>query len=672
MKSTYELKKPPTRRKIALLLAFAVFISAFVTTPAEVGANEGGGNSTSTGTVEATLFGLDEFFVGVPVTGAVYFELKDAVFLAEIFETDFRISGLPPGLTAGAPRRVNDTLVVVPISGTPTQVNSSTAVIAIPAHLPARNILRGRQPLGISPQTFTLPPVGASAVLRQQRATFDLNPNNTAQHRDIQMQLSLNEHIIRAVAYGNYRLIEGIDFTLVTEGAFRVHTHFLRQLPVGEWPLTFEMRQGASPDFSLVIIDTRIPTPQEPQPGAELNTRLLNPPPPGDEFIFINGGQNIHLGSLGLETGRGVIRPVMQNGQASFWIRADILEYLAWLYPNAVIEARTRVGTLHFPTHLLDILRGAKAAIAAQRLEYDQVYVRITLTDESQNQQYTERVQNTFPGGQALSPLVNLTIELVRRSDQQVFFTVRELTSPLEWRLTIMPPPGIIRYGAFWFNEAPSRLEFVPHRGNGPHEAILRSIYTGTHGIINNGAILSDVPAESWGFDPAYTAAYKGLIQAVGGRLSPGTPITRAEFVQLLSFALQLPGPGFIPGFYRDVPVGHWAYDAVSRARYAGLLDGEESFRPDEPITRQEMISMTAQAITRGQPVQPPGNRPLSNYFTDYNDIATHHRLSVQTALNHGIFIGLPDNTIRPNAHATRLEAVSAAVALARVLGNID
>jgi hypothetical protein len=358
------------------------------------------------------------------------------------------------------------------------------------------------------------------------------------------------------------------------------------------------MRLGANPDLTLVVIDTRVATPPEPEPGADVDTSLLQRPPGGEHLIFISGAPPLRIDTLGLESGRATLRPGLQGGQHAMWIRADILEDLALRFPFATLEIHTRMGLLRFPTYLLDILRGAKAAIAQERLEYDQVYVRITLTDRSSDPQLHQRVQQVFPGGQVLAPLVDVTVELLRRSSHQVFFTVREFTRPLDWIQTIMPQTGIVRYGGFWFNPAPARIEFAPHRAHGPNEVVIRSIYTGVHGVVNNGAIVTDLSEDSWGFGRAAVAANKGLIQATGGRISPGTSITRAEFAQLLSFALQLPGPGFMPDFYVDVPPTSWAFDPIARARYAGLLDGEYFFRPGEAITRQEMISMAASRIT--------------------------------------------------------------------------
>ncbi|MCL2189388.1 MAG: S-layer homology domain-containing protein [Defluviitaleaceae bacterium] len=620
------------------------------------------------GVFEATLHGLDALYVNVFTYGEVHFDLEDAELHAEIFEEDFRLFGLPPGLIADTPRRVSDTRVVVPISGAPTFAMGYSTLRVSPV-IAGRNVIRGVQPLGVSPTEFNLPEIIRSAVVANQRATFDLNPANFALHRDIQVHILSNEQILRAVMYRNYPLIEGIDFSVIGEDIFRVHTHFLRQLPVGEWPLTFDMRQGASPQFSMEIIDTRITAPQEPRPANVLDTRLLGGD--GDALIFIDGARPLQLSALNLAGGSGRIVPALQDGRASLWLRADILNDLGHRYPHATLEIHTRLGTLRFPAALLDILRDARLAVALERLDLDQVYVRITLTDMSNNAQLLSRVQQVFAGGQVLSPLVDVTIELIRRSDMQVFFTVLEFTRPIEWIQSIMPTTGIVRYGAFWFNPSPPRLEFAPHRPHGANEVLIRSIYTGVHGIINNGAIINDLAHDNWGFAHSSVAANTGLVQAQNGILAPHATITRAEFIQLLSFAMQLPSHRPMPEFYADVPANHWAFDPIARARFAGLLDGEVNFRPNAPITRQEMISITASAIMHSRRERAPIDKPLEHHIVDHHEIAAQHRFAVQTALNYEIFRGLPDNTFRPNIHATRLEAVAVIVELARVVGNL-
>ena len=640
--------------------------------------------SFSAGAVSVVLLGLDMLYVGVPAVAEVRFTAIDAVFLEDIFPEDFRITGLPLGLTVGEPRRVSATVVIVPISGTPMVAIPTITSLHIQPTLHARNILRGDQPLPITlerpravyrPFEFPIAEVFPSAHLGfNQRATFDLNPYSL-QHRDVLMHLQLPyDYELRRVLFRNYELIEGIDFMRQANG-FLVRARFLAQLAVGEWPVTFDMHRGANPQFLMNIIDTRLPDPNaeenQNQPGADLDMSLLLRDAT-DFFVFATGVPPTHISRLGLESGFGRVRPLIPDGRGSLLIRADVLEYLAWRHPTAILEAQTRLGLFRFPTYLLDILRGAKAAIAAEQLWYDEVYVRITFTDVSGSDAVNSRIAQSFPGSQTLSAPTDLTVELLRRSDLYVFFTVQEFLRPFEWVQAIMPQTGIVRYGAFWMNETPSRLEFAPHvTGAGLSEVMIRSIFTGVHAIVNNGAIITDVSWSSWGFEPAYTAARTGLVQVVGGNLTPDAPMSRAEFVQLLSFGLQLGAPGFLPAEFADVPAYHWAQNAVHRALYWGLLPADTYFRPDEAITRAEAIVMISTAIARGRPVRLPQPQSLA-IFNDHWEIHLHYRAAVQQALDHGVFIGFPDASLRPNADATRMEVISMMVQLVRIMGNLD
>jgi hypothetical protein len=448
-------------------------------------------------------------------------------------------------------------------------------------------------------------------------------------------------------------------------------TAFLRQLAIGEWPLVFSMYRGASPHVMLNIIDTRITAADEGTPAPEPDRSLLYDMMDDDLLIFVSGAPPVRISTLNLENGLGSVRPVMQGGQASMWIRADVLNYLAWRHRNAILEARTTLGNLRFPTYMLDLLRGARAAIAVESLPYDMVYVRITFTDVSGDAAIAARIQQAFPGGQTLAPATDLQIELVRRSDHHVFFTVRELLRPFEWHQTIMPPSGVMRLGAFWFNNSPMRLEYAPHRIRSANDVVIRSIFTGTHAIVQHGTFVNDISFHHWAFERAYTATRTGLVQIQGGNIVGSTPMTRAEFAQLISFGLQLMSPGFVPAF-DDVLSNHWAHDAIMRVRYAGLLDNEALFRPDAHITRGEVMTIISMAITRGITERPRQNRPLANYFDDHLTILAHQRISLQLASDYGIFFGFPDASLRPNDIATRMESISMVVALMRVMGGID
>ncbi|MCL2695493.1 MAG: type I pullulanase [Clostridiales bacterium] len=90
--------------------------------------------------VTVTSSGLDNLKVGQPVTGSVVYTLHDDTYKASITSANFNVSGLPAGLTAGAAVRTSDTVVTVPITGTPTTTNTNTVKLTLPSMIPVANL----------------------------------------------------------------------------------------------------------------------------------------------------------------------------------------------------------------------------------------------------------------------------------------------------------------------------------------------------------------------------------------------------------------------------------------------------------------------------------------------------------------------------------------------------
>lgn len=53
---------------------------------------------------------------------------------------------------------------------------------------------------------------------------------------------------------------------------------------------------------------------------------------------------------------------------------------------------------------------------------------------------------------------------------------------------------------------------------------------------------------------------------------------------------------------FEDVPVDHWAYDAVAQLAADGVIEGygDGTYRGDQAITRFEMAQMVARAMAKG------------------------------------------------------------------------
>ena len=138
------------------------------------------------------------------------------------------------------------------------------------------------------------------------------------------------------------------------------------------------------------------------------------------------------------------------------------------------------------------------------------------------------------------------------------------------------------------------------------------------------------------------------------GTFQPDKKITRAEFAAIIVKAFALcPGGEKVFADTAD----HWARESIKTAAYHGIVSGydENNFGPDDTITRDQMAVM----IVRAAGLE-AGTAKLG--FADSQSISDWAREDVAAAVGHGIISGYPDNTVRPQNHATRAEAVTVIV----------
>ena len=170
----------------------------------------------------------------------------------------------------------------------------------------------------------------------------------------------------------------------------------------------------------------------------------------------------------------------------------------------------------------------------------------------------------------------------------------------------------------------------------------------------------ADVPANHWARADIDAATSAGLFQGVTAtHFGLGSTITRAQFVTVLVrlFGWSTVRPD-VPS-YSDCDASRWYYAAVETAHANDALPAyATTFRPNDPITREEMASMLVRGL---------GYSTLAGQMSDislpFQDV-TSNRGYIAIAYDFGIVGGYDDGTFRPRAVATREEA---AVMLMRV-----
>jgi len=168
----------------------------------------------------------------------------------------------------------------------------------------------------------------------------------------------------------------------------------------------------------------------------------------------------------------------------------------------------------------------------------------------------------------------------------------------------------------------------------------------------------SDVPRDHWAAQSVRRAGELGLFQGVGGgRFGLGEPITRAAFVTALVrlFGWEAERPQS-PAF-SDVPAGAWYFSAVETAfAHDAFRLQQGRFRPEDPITREEMAVMlvrslgyTSLAVTLGAEECP---------FTDVSVSPGY----ITLAYDLGIVGGTGNGRFDPGSSAAREQAAAVLV----------
>lgn len=166
-----------------------------------------------------------------------------------------------------------------------------------------------------------------------------------------------------------------------------------------------------------------------------------------------------------------------------------------------------------------------------------------------------------------------------------------------------------------------------------------------------------------WSKKDVEALAARHVVHGVSAtQFDPDRLIIRAELTALLlnmlaadpARALLVEGSA-TPAF-RDVPPGAWSFAVVETAARHGLVKGSDGlFRPDDPVTREEMAAMLLRAM--GQEEKAPGTARAQLPFKNVDRISAWVVGVVAGAWQKGLLRGVSAEELRPRAGATRAEA---------------
>ena len=166
----------------------------------------------------------------------------------------------------------------------------------------------------------------------------------------------------------------------------------------------------------------------------------------------------------------------------------------------------------------------------------------------------------------------------------------------------------------------------------------------------------TDVPLDHWAYEDIQKVTDAGLFQGVDGTtFGVGQTMTRAQFVtalvRLFGWETVIPES---PTFTDCAETGRWFYSAVETAYANGALPPYAStFRPTDPITREEMATMIVRAL---------GYTALAGRLSvseiPFTDVSTNQGY-IAVAYDLGIVNGYDGGLFKPDQAATREQAAA-------------
>jgi hypothetical protein len=327
--------------------------------------------------------------------------------------------------------------------------------------------------------------------------------------------------------------------------------------------------------------------------------------------------------------------------------------------PNAVVDFKSNDGGYSLPISIIDF------AAIAQSLGTTNanisIEVHISAVNAGTTAQITTSLQST--GATQLGNAIEFSVTAVGngQSIELNNFGTTYVERTIAFAIPIDannatvvlydPTTGGISFVPAVFETLADGTTTVHFKRNG------NSIYT----VLSSTQTFSDV-TKHWAKADIELLASKLIVKGVTDTsFAPNNNITRAEFASLLVRALGLTIKTEATTF-KDVKSSDWFAGAVGAAVKANLVSGFEdnSFKPNDTITREQMAVMVARAITAaGKKVDSSAkpNETLAK-FNDNASISSWAQDAVAQSVQANIIAGMTDKTFVPSAQASRAQAV--------------
>ncbi|MHA6481354.1 S-layer homology domain-containing protein [Paenibacillus sp. strain BS8-2] len=301
---------------------------------------------------------------------------------------------------------------------------------------------------------------------------------------------------------------------------------------------------------------------------------------------------------------------------------------VAFFHSDIRVELATAVGTLRLPDHLVD---------SQSIQESDSITISIQANETNGKPAIT--LQWTTSELAELGPLLRGVPVAMQYQP-----TGTELANP-DWIVVQRIDSDGVR--------SP-----VPSGYYDPEAGVIRFISdgSGTYVVSYVRKSFEDISGVAWAEHAIEVLAARGVTNGVSSQeFHPHAPVTRADFMVMLVRALGLKAP--VDHSFTDVAEDAYYYEALGIAKALGIAQGgvQADYRPNETITRQDMMVLVDRALRLAADRPPVTGSDELDRFTDADNVADYAVSSVAALVQAGIVQG-SGQQLNPLHTATRAE----------------
>jgi hypothetical protein len=178
------------------------------------------------------------------------------------------------------------------------------------------------------------------------------------------------------------------------------------------------------------------------------------------------------------------------------------------------------------------------------------------------------------------------------------------------------------------------------------------SLLTASSPVIAQTTNFKDVPNDYWAKDFISALAANGIIKGFpDNTFKPEEPVTRAQFAAMVRNAFDRTG-GRQAIRFADVPSNYWAKSAIEKSYEMGFLSGYPGnlFRPDQKIPREQVLVSLVSGLN-----YKPTDSQIINYYSDSSEISGYARDAIAAATEKNLVVNYPNlKFLSPSSNATR------------------